>query len=127
MSQVAHFAINANDVDRALRFYQTVFGWKFDAYGPPGFYMVNEQSSTAHVALRGSLQKRREIVKGVAMQGFECTISVDDLNATAAAIEKNGGKIAMPICTLAGIGRLLFFQDPEGNIAGAMQYDSSAE
>jgi hypothetical protein len=33
----------------------------------------------------------------------------------------------MQICTLAGIGRLLFFQDPEGNLAGAMQYDTKAE
>jgi uncharacterized protein len=127
MPQVAHYAINADDVDRALRFYQTVFGWKFDAYGPPGFYMVNEASAKAAVPLRGSLQKRRELVQGVRMTGFECTISVDNIDRTAAAIEKNGGKIVMQICTLAGIGRLLFFQDPEGNLAGAMQYDSKAD
>ena len=127
MSQVAHFAINADDVDRARRFYEKVFGWKFQAYGPPGFYMVDEASAKATVPLRGSLQKRREIVKGVPMHGFECTISVDDIDATAAALEKNGGKIVMQICTLAGIGRLLFFQDPEGNIAGAMQYDPKAD
>ena len=127
MPQVAHYAINADDVDRALRFYQTVFGWKFDAYGPPGFYMVNEASAKAAVPLRGSLQKRRELVQGVRMTGFECTISVDNIERTAAAIEKNGGKIVMQICTLAGIGRLLFFQDPEGNLAGAMQYDSKAD
>src|SRR6516162_10044795 len=106
MSQVAHFAINADDVDRARGFYEKVFGWKFEAYGPPGFYMVNEGSATAHVNLRGSLQKRRELVPGVAMRGFECSISVDDIHRTKAAIEANGGKIIMQICTLAGIGRL---------------------
>jgi predicted enzyme related to lactoylglutathione lyase len=127
MSQVAHFAINADDVNRALRFYEKVFGWKFQSYGPPGFYMIDEQSAKAAVPLRGSLQKRREIVPGVPMHGFECTISVDDIDVTAAALEKNGAKIVMPICTLAGIGRLLFFQDPEGNIAGAMQYDPKAD
>ncbi|HXK07302.1 MAG TPA: VOC family protein [Verrucomicrobiae bacterium] len=127
MSQVAHFSINADDVNRALRFYEKVFGWKFQSYGPPGFYMVDEQSAKAHVPLRGSLQKRREIIPGVPMRGFECTISVDDIEAAAAAIEANGGRIVMQICTLAGIGRLLFFQDPEGNIAGAMQYDAKAE
>ena len=52
---------------------------------------------------------------------------MSDIDATAASVEKNGGKIVMQICTLAGIGRLLFFQDPEGNIAGAMQYDPKAE
>ena len=127
MSQVAHFAINADDVDRAKRFYANVFGWKFQAYGPPGFYMVDQASAPAHVPIRGSLQKRREIVPGVAMRGFECTISVGDIQTTAAAIAENGGEIVMQICTLAGVGRLLFFRDPEGNIAGAMQYDQNAE
>lgn len=127
MSQVAHYAINADDVDRALRFYQKVFGWKFQAYGPPGFYMVDEESAKTAVPLRGSLQKRREILPGVGIRGFECTISVENIEAAADRIEKNGGKIVMPVCTLAGVGRLLFFQDPEGNIAGAMQYDSEAE
>ena len=66
----------------------------------------------------------REIVPGVPMYGFECTISVEDIAATAAAIEAHGGKIVMPICTLAGVGQLLFFQDPGGTIAGAMQYET---
>jgi predicted enzyme related to lactoylglutathione lyase len=127
MSQVAHFAINAGDVDRALRFYEKVFAWKFQAYGPPGFYMVDEASAKTTVPLRGSLQQRRELVPGVAMHGFECTIAVDSIEATSAAIEKHGGKIVMQICTLPGIGRLLFFQDTEGNLAGAMQYDTRAE
>lgn len=127
MSQVAHFAINADDVPRARKFYETVFGWRFQAYGPPGFYMVEEASAKPHVPIRGSLQKRREIVAGVPMKGFECTISVDDIQAAARAIEANGGTIVMSICTLAGIGQLLFFRDPEGNIAGAMQYDANAE
>lgn len=29
--------------------------------------------------------------------------------------------------TIAGVGHLIFFEDTEGNIAGAMQYDSGAE
>ena len=127
MSQVAHFAINADDVARARRFYETVFGWKFQAWGPPGFYVLDLDSAKIHVPIRGALQQRREIVPGVAMRGFECTISVDDIQAAAAAVEANGGSIVMPICTLAGIGQLLFFRDPEGNIAGAMQYDEKAD
>jgi len=126
-SPVAHFAINADDLPRARRFYENVFGWSFQAWGPPGFYMIDAGLAPATPLLRGSLQQRREIVKGVRMTGFECTISVSDIQTTATAVEANGGTIVMPICTLAGIGRLLFFQDPEGNIAGAMQYDIQAE
>ena len=35
-----HFAINADDVQRAKRFYETLFGWKFTPYGPPNFYQI---------------------------------------------------------------------------------------
>jgi predicted enzyme related to lactoylglutathione lyase len=126
MSQVAHFAINADDVSRARRFYENVFGWKFNAWGPPGFYMIEPGEGAPVHTLRGSLQKRREIVPGVAMHGFECTISVPDINAAQAAVLANGGTIVMQKCTLTGVGQLLFFQDPEGNIAGAMQYDENA-
>src|SRR5215471_11403334 len=127
MSHVAHFSINANDIDRARKFYSNVFGWKFQAWGPPGFYMIEMDTKPRTGTLLGSLQGRRELVHGVKMTGFECTVSVADVDKTAAAITANGGKIVMQICTLAGIGRLLFFEDPEGNLAGAMQYDERAE
>ena len=122
---VAHFSINADDTSRASRFYENVFGWKFQAWGPPGFYMIEMQPAT--VALRGSLQQRRELVPGVAMRGFECTISVADARATADAVQKNGGEIVMQLCTLAGIGQLFFFRDTEGNLVGAMQYETEAK
>jgi len=124
MGQVAHFAINAGDLSKARGFYENVFGWKLQAWGPPGFYMI-DMGTGFTPPLRGSVQQRREIVPGVAMKGFECTVSVDDIEATASAIEAHGGKIVMPVCELTGIGRLLFFEDPDGNIAGAMQYSKS--
>lgn len=122
-NQVAHFSINTSDLPRSRAFFEGVFGWKFNAWGPPGFYMI-DFGAVAGAPLLGSLQQRREIVPGVPMYGFECTISVEDIAATAAAIEAHGGKIVMPICTLAGVGQLLFFQDPGGTIAGAMQYET---
>ena len=126
-AQVAHFSINAGDVPRARRFYENVFGWEFRAYGPPGFFMIETGMAPTAQPLKGSLQQRREIVPGVPIHGFECTVSVSDIHATAAAVEANGGAIVMKTCTLPGIGQLLFFRDTEGNIAGAMQYDTNAD
>jgi uncharacterized protein len=123
---VAHFAINAGDVPRARGFYESVFGWKFQAWGPPGFFMIDTGTAPAVAPLMGSLQQRREIVPGVAMHGFECTISVADIQATLAAVKGSGGEIVMDLCTIAGVGHLFFFRDTEGNIAGAMQYDAGA-
>jgi len=124
-STLAHFAINANDVDRAARFYGGVFGWKFLPWGPPGFFMIEMPAPT--MALRASLQKRRDLLPGSPLNGLECTFAVANARATVSAVEEFGGEVVMPLCTLPGIGHLFFFKDPEGNVAGAMEYDSAAQ
>ncbi|MFN7918522.1 MAG: VOC family protein [Bryobacteraceae bacterium] len=113
-----HFAINCDDVDRAKRFYESVFGWRFSPWGPPGFFRTTDSG------VDGAIQKRRELVPGVRMTGMECTFGVSDIDATQRAIEAGGGKVVMPKVTIPGVGTLLFFQDPEGNLVGAMQYDA---
>ena len=125
-NEVAHFSVNADDVERARRFYGEVFGWKFESWGPPGFFLVQTRGPKGP-GLHGSLQKRRDIVKGKPCLGFECTIAVDDVDRALADVVKHGGTIVMPKSTITGVGTLFFFQDTEGNIAGAMQYDEQAE
>lgn len=117
-ARLRHFAINADDVPRARRFYEAAFGWAFTPWGPPGFYQVK----TAGDGLMGALQGRRAI-EDQAMPGIEPTFGVDDLAATMAAIEANGGRVLMQPYEIPGVGRLIFFADTEGNIAGAMQYE----
>ncbi|MEO8115323.1 MAG: VOC family protein [Phenylobacterium sp.] len=114
-----HFAINADDVPRARSFYERVFGWVFTPWGPPGFYQVKNAGD----GLLGALQGRRDI-EGRKMPGMELTFGVDDLDATIDAIKAGGGEILMQPYRIEGVGRLIFFKDTEGNIAGAMQYEA---
>ena len=120
---LAHFAINADDVDRARTFYQKVFGWSFTSWGPPGFYLIEAEGS----AVMGALQGRRELVPGQRTVGFECTIGVPSIDATEAAVLAAGGKVLLARSVIVGVGTLMFFQDPEGNLFGAMQYDQTAD
>lgn len=116
-AKLRHFAINADDVQRAKRFYEGVFGWTFEPWGPPDFYIV------PNAGPGGALQRRREIVPGVTMRGVEATMAVDDLKATSAAIEAGGGKIVGGPHRIEGVGELVWFEDTEGNLLGAMKYD----
>ena len=125
-SNLAHFAINADDVVRARRFYESVFGWRFSAWGPPEFFQI-ETGDDSDPGVRGALQRRREVSPGVRVNAFEATISVDDVDATALAVTANGGRVIMARTTIATVGHLIYFEDTEGNIAGAMQYDTEAE
>ena len=119
MPHVAHYAINADDVERARRFYETVFGWTLTAWGPPGFYQIDDGTEGG---VRGALQQRRELTDGQRTVGFECTIAVEDLDAVEAAVTAEGGEVAMARSVIHGVGTLMFFRDTEGNVFGAMQY-----
>ena len=33
--------IQADDIERARRFYERVFGWRFESWGPPDFYLIH--------------------------------------------------------------------------------------
>jgi hypothetical protein len=114
-----HFAINADDVPRARAFYESVSGWTFDAWGPPDFFQIKNAGDR----LMGALQERREIVPGVRLTGYEVTLGVEDLKATIAAVEAGHGRIVMQPYRISGVGELIFFEDTEGNLVGAMQYE----
>lgn len=124
-NNLARFAINADDVPRARRFYENVFGWKFEPWGPPNFYLI-ETGKEKVTAIGGLLEERRELVPGGRMIGFECSIGVDHIDATIRAIEANGGKIVMAKFQIPTVGSGVYFQDTEGNVACAMQYEAGA-
>ena len=57
-NNIAHFDVPADDVERARRFYERVFGWRFEPFGPPDFYMIHTGSG-ADPGIHGSVSKRR--------------------------------------------------------------------
>lgn len=122
-NDVAHFAIHADDCERAKTFYESVFGWTFRPWGPPGFWRIETSPGAIHGALHG----RQEPLVGTGISGFECSIAVEDVEAIAAAIEEHGGTITMPPVLIETVGTLVIFRDTEGNQVGAMQYLASAQ
>jgi predicted enzyme related to lactoylglutathione lyase len=119
-----HFAINADDLQGSRRFYESVFGWTFTAWGPPGFYQIRTGTDAAP-GVQGAMQERRELLDRPT-NGVECTFAVDDVDATANAVVGSGGRIVMERFTITGVGHLIAFEDPSGNAVLAMQYDDDA-
>lgn len=114
---IKHFAINADDPERARAFYESTFGWSFEAWGPPGFYRAVDDGPVI-----GVVQKRRPLVEQPT-QGFECTIGVEDLSATVDAAVAAGGRIVMEPTVIEGVGELVFVEDTEGHVVGVMKYE----
>lgn len=54
----------------------------------------------------GLLQERRELVPGHKMVGYQCTITVVDIDETLRAVEANGGRIAAPKAHIPTVGTI---------------------
>lgn len=121
MSRVVHFEIHAADPESAATFYSTVFGWRISKWdGPVDYWLV---ATGEGPGIDGGIVRREGARpdSGAAVNAYVCTITVDSLDNTSAAITTNGGTVAVEKHEIPGIGLLAYFKDPEGNIFGALQ------
>lgn len=120
-SHIRHFAIQADQVERARAFYASAFGWRFEAWGPPDFYLIHT-GPDHDPGLPGALQQRSQPLDGAGARGFECTIGVDDLGAALERITEAGGTVVSDPFVIAQVGTVAYIHDTEGNRVGVMQY-----
>ena len=59
-NNLAFFAIHADDLTKAKLFYEKVFGWKFQAWGPPGFFQI-ATGDKDDPGVAGAFQKRHDV------------------------------------------------------------------
>jgi hypothetical protein len=121
-NNLAHFAITATDVERARRFYEAAFGWRFEAWGPPDFLLI-WTGTDDEPGVQGALQGTSGYAAPPGPGGCEITFAVEDVAATQRRIETAGGTIDMQPATIPGVGTLIKFSDTEGNRSCAMQYE----
>jgi len=119
---VIHFEVQADDIGRAKKFYETVFGWKVDQMmtkeqGGMDYWGL-ETRKEGEVGINGGLYQRPADDK---MTTFDCTIQVEDIDKAIEAVKKNGGKILREKDQIPGVGWFTRGQDTEGNIFGIMQ------
>jgi uncharacterized protein len=122
-NHIAHFEIFASDVERARKFYEQVFGWRFEIGGPPDFYLISTGPAVEHGISRGLIAKRQGPAAEGAVNAFRCTISVSAIRETVEAIKGAGGTLRSAVIDIQGVGKVVEFSDTEGNIACAMQYE----
>ena len=123
-ANLAAFAIHVDDTDRAIAFYEAVFGWAFEPWGPPGFYLIRTGTEDSP-GVQGLMHKRHEPRTGSGLNGLECTVSVDDVDAVAARVAEHGGEVVMAKSVIPTVGALIYFHDREGNRLGAMKYETA--
>jgi uncharacterized protein len=121
MPRPIHFEIPAADPERAIKFYNSVFGWTFQKWDGPMPYWVITTGPGSEPGINGGLMPRRDPA-----QPCVNTMNVANLDETTNVIQTNGGVCVVPKMAVPGIGWLAYFKDLDGHIFGVMQPDPSA-
>jgi predicted enzyme related to lactoylglutathione lyase len=124
-NNIGHFAIEADNLPRARRFYEAVFGWRFTPWGPPDFFQIRT-GDDRNPGVQGALQRRNEPLSGSGNRAYTCTIGVDSIEDIMAKVRAHGGRITMEPFVIVGVGTLIYIEDTECNRLGAMRYDQKA-
>lgn len=125
MNTIGYFEIQADEPDRAISFYNQVFGWKFSKQGglPIDYWMIETADD-----LRGGLLKRpvKAPAEGTGTNAFVCSMWVASFDETATKIMAAGGKVAMEKFAVPGKCWQGYFLDAEGNVFGIFEADENA-
>ena len=101
--RIDYIEFGATDVARTKQFYQQVFGWKFEDYGP-------DYTSFQDGRLSGGFTKDAPVRAANPL----VVIYATRLEDTEAKIKQAGGKIVKKPYSFPG-GRRFHFSDPSGN------------
>jgi len=129
-NRVVHFEIQAGDTERAIKFYQDVFGWDIKQWGGQKYWIVmTAPKDSKEPGLNGGLLPRMggTPVEGASVNAYVCSIQVDSYDEVHDKILKAGGVVALPKYALPGMAWQGYYKDTEGNIFGVHQSDVTAK
>ncbi len=128
-NRVVHFEIQAENPERAIKFYKDVFGWEFPKWMDNYWGVMTAEKESKEPGINGGLLPRPcpAPANGQGTNAFVCTVQVENFDAIAKKIEKAGGKVAMPKFALPGMAWQGYFLDTEGNTFGLHQEDKNAK
>lgn len=123
MPRVTHFEIDAHEPERAVQFYNDVFGWQIRKWDGPVEYWLIQTGPDGEPGINGGINRKES---GAPLSTVN-VIDVPNVDTFVEKITRSGGKIIAPKMPIPGVGYLAYFQDTEGNTFGIMQNDPSAQ
>ena len=127
MNRPTHFEIQADNPERAIGFYEKLFGWEFTKWdGPMPYWLI--KTGEGEPGIDGGLLPRMGgvLTPGAAVNAYVCTMMVTNVDTMLSTAVSLGGAVALPKMPVPGMGWLAYARDTEENIFGMMQADPSA-
>ena len=133
MPTIVHFEIPSDDIERSKKFYNDLFGWKFDKFpSPPDseampqemeYWIISTVDDKGNNALNGGMMKRQSPQQ----QGITNFFDVKSVQEYSARVEHLGGKVISPKMAVPGMGYMAICTDTENNGFGIYEADQTAK
>ena len=107
-----------SDTSAAQAFYKEVIGWGIQPWSMPGVDYT--MFSAGDVPIAGVMPITPDAKAMGAPPSWTAYNEVPDIDATAAQVEKLGGRVLVPAQTVDQVGRFAVFQDPQGAVFAAI-------
>ncbi len=115
MPRVIHFEIPAENTERAVQFYQKVFGWSITKWAGPVDYWLVTTGEEKEPGINGAITPKDNYVAATTN-----TIGVISYEDAVKKIADAGGTMLTPKTAVPGIGYMSYCKDTEGNVFGIM-------
>jgi len=133
MPTIVHFEIPSDDIERSKKFYNDLFGWKYDKFpSPPSseampqemeYWIISTVDDKGNTALNGGMTKRQSPQQ----QGITNYFDVKSIQEYSARVEQLGGKVMSPKTPVPGMGYFAVCKDTENNGFGIFEADETAK
>jgi len=114
---IVHLEFKSADFDRTAAFYAKLFDWRTEKNASSSYMKLDSSDGPSGGWVRADL---------VQAPGPIAYLTVDDLPAKLAEVEKAGGRILVHSLPFAGGGEVGLFADPDGNVLGLWRRKAGA-
>ena len=120
-ANIIWFEIPADNLDRAKKFYTSMFGWKINPIpGMADYWHIDTGGPDA--SPDGGMMARKQ-----PNQAITNYINVKSLNQSVTKLIKLGGKVCLPKTPVPGMGFFAVCQDPENNVFALWEINNKAK
>jgi len=121
-ASIVWFEIPSDNIERAKKFYKTLFGWKFDKFpaATPEYWHIDTggDDKTPDGGLMARMHPQQSITNYV---------SVLSVAKAMTKVEKLGGKVCRSKTALPGMGYFAICEDTEGNTFALWEMNPGAK
>ena len=110
---VGYFEIPVNDLDRAVNFYEKVFGYEFERVTVDGNEMAWFPNHEDAAGISGALTQGESYSPSI--HGSRIYFNTDNIDEILSKVNSIGGKTLYPKTSIGDLGWVAEFEDSEGN------------